>query len=406
MAAGALSVVNDSNVTLTLAGTPATALLQATSITVGWTGTLAAARFPALTGDVTNTAGTLATTLATVNANVGTFQGITVNAKGLVTAAVNQGYLTANQTVTLSGDVTGSGTTAITATIASGAVTNAKLANMAAHTHKGNNTGVAAAPIDLTTAQLTADLNLFTSTLQGLVPASGGGTTTFLRADGTFAAPPAGGAGISTVNVQKFTASGTYTPTASMKYCTIECFGGGGGGGGCVYTSGNNGIGGGGASGGYSRLTASAATIGASQTVTIGTGGAAGAAAGGNGGAGGATSVGTLCVANGGGGGVGCDYLKTCAGGAPGAAGTGDIAFGGAPGGAGYFMTGSLNVSVGSSAGGAILGGAPSRALNGGAGIAGAANSGAGGSGGSPSATANVAGGAGGTGLVIITEFI
>jgi hypothetical protein len=36
----------------------------------------------------------------------------------------------------------------------------------------------------------TAALNLFTPTLQGLVPASGGGTTNFLRADGTFAPPP------------------------------------------------------------------------------------------------------------------------------------------------------------------------------------------------------------------------
>jgi hypothetical protein len=35
-------------------------------------------------------------------------------------------------------------------------------------------------------------LSLFTSTAAGLVPASGGGTSTFLRADGTFAAPPAG----------------------------------------------------------------------------------------------------------------------------------------------------------------------------------------------------------------------
>jgi hypothetical protein len=38
-------------------------------------------------------------------------------------------------------------------------------------------------------------LPLFTSTTAGLVPASGGGTSTFLRADGTFAAPPAGPAG-------------------------------------------------------------------------------------------------------------------------------------------------------------------------------------------------------------------
>src|SRR5207344_2684787 len=40
----ALTRTNDTNVTLTLGGTPATALLQATSITVGWTGTLAASR--------------------------------------------------------------------------------------------------------------------------------------------------------------------------------------------------------------------------------------------------------------------------------------------------------------------------------------------------------------------------
>jgi len=40
----ALTKTDDTNVTLTLGGTPATALLQATSITVGWTGTLADGR--------------------------------------------------------------------------------------------------------------------------------------------------------------------------------------------------------------------------------------------------------------------------------------------------------------------------------------------------------------------------
>lgn len=42
--ASALTRVNDTNVTLTLGGTPATALLQATSLTLGWTGTLADGR--------------------------------------------------------------------------------------------------------------------------------------------------------------------------------------------------------------------------------------------------------------------------------------------------------------------------------------------------------------------------
>ncbi len=62
---------------------------NATNLTAG---TLAAARMPALTGDITTSAGAVATTLATVNSNVGSFGStsavpiITVNAKGLITA--------------------------------------------------------------------------------------------------------------------------------------------------------------------------------------------------------------------------------------------------------------------------------------------------------------------------------
>ena len=47
-----------------------------------------------LTGDI-STSGSLATTLATVNPNVGTFQGLILDGKGRVTAASNQGYLPA-----------------------------------------------------------------------------------------------------------------------------------------------------------------------------------------------------------------------------------------------------------------------------------------------------------------------
>lgn len=79
--------------------------------------------------------------------------------------------------------------------LAANAVTNAKLAQMAAHTYKGNNTASPSNALDLTSTQVTADLDIFTSALQGLVPASGGGTTNFLRADGTWAAPSGGGSG-------------------------------------------------------------------------------------------------------------------------------------------------------------------------------------------------------------------
>jgi len=57
-------------------------------------------------------------------------------------------------------------------------------------TLKGNNTGSTANPLDLTVAQVNAILPVFTSALNGLAPLSGGGTTNFLRADGTWAAPP------------------------------------------------------------------------------------------------------------------------------------------------------------------------------------------------------------------------
>jgi hypothetical protein len=72
-----------------------------------------------ISGDATGTGTTsIALTLATVNANTGTFNNVTVNAKGLVTAASNVAYLTGNQTITFSGDASGSGTTAITLTLA------------------------------------------------------------------------------------------------------------------------------------------------------------------------------------------------------------------------------------------------------------------------------------------------
>ena len=50
-------------------------------------GTLSASALPAFTGDITTSAGSSATTLATVNSNVGVYNGITINAKGLNTAA-------------------------------------------------------------------------------------------------------------------------------------------------------------------------------------------------------------------------------------------------------------------------------------------------------------------------------
>lgn len=100
------------------------------------------------------------------------------------------GTLAGSQLPTFTGDVTNSNAAM---TIAASAVTLAKMANLPAHTRIGNNTGSSAVPLALTSTQETADLNLFTTTLQGLVPGSGGGTTNFLRADGTWSTPSGSG---------------------------------------------------------------------------------------------------------------------------------------------------------------------------------------------------------------------
>ncbi len=65
----ALTKVDDTNVTLTLGGTPSTALLQATSLTLGWTGTLADSRIAsAATWNAKQDALVSGTNIKTINA--------------------------------------------------------------------------------------------------------------------------------------------------------------------------------------------------------------------------------------------------------------------------------------------------------------------------------------------------
>jgi hypothetical protein len=104
------------------------------------------------------------------------------------------GDLSADRTIALAdGGIT-------TAKLFDGAVTLAKMANMSTSRLLGRVTGGTGVPEALTGTQATTLLDAFTSALKGLVPASGGGTVNFLRADGTFAEPP--GTGGNVINVQ------------------------------------------------------------------------------------------------------------------------------------------------------------------------------------------------------------
>lgn len=114
----ATTLVSTANTTATLPAGTTTLLatdgsgasLTALNASALGSGTVPAARMPALTGDITTSAGAVATTLATVNSNVGTFgsataaPALTVNGKGLITAV-------SNTTITPAvGSITGLGT--------------------------------------------------------------------------------------------------------------------------------------------------------------------------------------------------------------------------------------------------------------------------------------------------------
>lgn len=210
------------------------------------------------------------------------------------------------------------------------------------------------------------------------------------------------------IGVQRFTASGTYTPTVGTRSIIVELAGGGGAGGGAATTTaGQVAAGGGGGGGGYSksRLTTG---FSPSVAVTVGLGGApspAGAVAGGSGG----TSSFLSVSATGGTGGQGsvaaAPPLLTVGGaGGQGAGGT-IVNPAGEFGGCSQALSAANAVS---GAGGSVFfggGAAPRGAGSPGVGLI-SGTIGAGGSGGLnlPSSAA-VAGGGGGSGIVIVWEF-
>ena len=211
-----------------------------------------------------------------------------------------------------------------------------------------------------------------------------------------------GSSGITQVKqLAPITSSGTYTPTAGMKYCRVRLKGPGGGSGGV----GNNWIASGGAGeGGYCEKIFSAADIGVSQSVTIGSPGAAGSSGGVSGTDGGTSLFGAFLTANGGKLSAGRTTNGVAPGGDGGTATGGDINIKGSCG-ESVVVTGGSSQACGGKGGATILCTSGLPGING---STGAASNGYG-AGGPGSATASGGGFAGVTGtggVCLIEEFI
>jgi hypothetical protein len=102
-----------------------------------------------------------------------------------------QSYITGNQTITLGGDLGGSGSTFINATIQPDSVTYDMIQDISTANTVLGRFGSTGTITQVSTTTLTSNLLAFSTigTAQGLVPGSNGATALFLRGDGVWAAP-------------------------------------------------------------------------------------------------------------------------------------------------------------------------------------------------------------------------
>ncbi|MDP5280116.1 hypothetical protein Q9Q95_14395 [Sphingomonas sp. DG1-23] len=212
----------------------------------------------------------------------------------------------------------------------------------------------------------------------------------------------------SLLNVRRFAASGTYTPTPGTTSVIVDALGGGGGGGGCAATSsGQMSAGGGGGAGSYGRGRFTSDFSGVTVTVAAGV---AASASGGAGAAGNTSSFGSLLIAPGGAAGTVGDAVSTPAitwGSNASTPPTGNNIAGGSGEGGGLGLALHPTSAAGGRGGATLFGAGSSGSLNGNTG-SGNSSLPYGSGGGGACNLANMparSGGAGAAGLVIVYEF-
>lgn len=455
----ALTSANDTNVTITLGGTPSTALLEATSITLGWTGTLAVSRGG--TGESSVTIAPTASAWAgwdtnknlSANSFIDAFATTVTSGTPVVLTVVSKKlqFFTGStaQTVTLP----------VASTLVEGQqfyIVNQSSATLTVQS-SGSNTVIAMAAN--TVALITCILNSGTSATSWFaeyeqsaitlpLSLSNGGTNASLTA-ANGAIPystasaiallsPAGSAGlallsggagaptwsinppITQVKNTSITTTGafSYTPTTGVQYAVFELQGGGGGSGGTTGVTSQSAASGAGAGGNYLKLWVSGSANLNAITGSVGVGGTAGLAGNNSGGDGGNTTLtinsGTQWIAHGGLGGAGQTASSSpqssgVSGGISastiGTNGTLIVAIAGSGGGIGYSNGNNITYGWLNAIGGGAFMANSGRPIINTTGVSGGVYGG-GASGAINSTSSNATGALGGQGIVIITEFI
>lgn len=182
------------NIPVVLANTSVTpGTYTRASITVDSKGRITSASTNALqtitlTGDVTGSGtGSFATTISNTGVTAGTYNNVTVNAKGQATAGSNQAYLLHNEIITATGDATGvsvnaGGATSLALTLANTSIAAGQYA-VATYDSKGRATAGTTLIGDVTSSGRTVTLNTVNSNIgtfvastvnaKGLVTAAG-----------------------------------------------------------------------------------------------------------------------------------------------------------------------------------------------------------------------------------------